>query len=128
MHHAVSFLVASLVLTLSHQPSAADGAAPVAPGSAAFEERLTAYYACDMAATAGVLTRSQTDGCRALYTELKLSFLPDGMSRAEYRALPPTERAVANQTAYRGLKDWEAANPVRVEVMRLAAQTCPAGF
>ena len=82
---------------------------------------IAAYLMCSEAAEIRVLDRTEIDRCMSIYTQVKLSFVPD-FRGDDYNSATAPERAALNQQGYAGFLEWRASNPDLVQEMEADAK------
>lgn len=76
---------------------------------------------CSEAAEVRMLDRGEVATCTAIYTEVKLEFVPH-VDIADYRRMSATERAAVNIEGYAAYLAWRSANPELVADMEADAR------
>ena len=82
---------------------------------------ITTYLMCSEAAEVRVLNASEIESCTSIYTQVKLSFVPD-IQVYDYQRATVAERATLNQQGYAGYLAWRASNPDLVQDMESNAR------
>ncbi|MEM6890713.1 MAG: hypothetical protein AAGF50_00695 [Pseudomonadota bacterium] len=87
---------------------------------------IATYLTCSEAAELRILDRSEIDRCASIYTQVKLSFVPD-FHDDDYHSATASERAALNQQGYAGFLAWRASNPDLVQGMVADAEISAMG-
>lgn len=70
---------------------------------------IASYLICAEAAEVRLLDKTEVETCTSIYTEVKLSFVPE-IGFDEYHMMSAAERAEVNSQGYAEFSTWRAAN------------------
>jgi hypothetical protein len=79
------------------------------------------YLVCSETAAIRVMSQSEAASCILLYTEVKLTFVPE-VDLVAFLRMPPLERHRVNLQGYAAYVEWRAANPARFEELSAMAR------
>lgn len=82
---------------------------------------VASYFLCSEAAKVQMLEQNEIAECSAIYTEVKLSFVPD-VDLALYLQMDVDARVAINGQGYGGYVDWRKENPELVADMEADAR------
>ena len=95
---------------------------PIVPvGEPADLQLVADYMVCSELAEIRVLHSAEAMACTTLYTEVKLSFLPD-IDAADYAAMSVEERVDVNRQGYARYTAWRNAYPEQVALLEADAR------
>jgi hypothetical protein len=132
MFKSIAMIVAGLSTTATVAFAAAETAGPVQTPASAYElsesERavFVDYLVCSETAAIRIMSESEAAPCILLYTEVKLTFVPE-FDLITFLQMPPMERQVVNMEGYAGYVEWRAANPELFEELSEEARGRIAG-
>ena len=82
---------------------------------------IATHFACSDIAETRILTAGEIHHCSAVYTEIKLAFVP-GVDPHHYPHLSLRERAAVSQAGFRAFYAWRQDNPGTVRHLRQVAR------
>lgn len=129
MFKSIAMISAAIATSASIAAAAADtnvaietSAASAYELSADQRELFTEYFVCSETASIRLMSEDEAAPCILLYTEVKLTFVPD-VDLITFLEMPPMERHEVNMVGYAGYVEWRDANPELVDELTDAARS-----